>query len=83
MDVSNADMDRIRKEMAESSRRMDVSDAEKDRIRKEMNASRVQICSDTFHIKMVESKEVNAVKSVKFCSGCKDGKVCKNCDKTF
>ena len=83
MDVSNADMDRIRKEMAESLRRMDVSDAEKDRIRKEMNASRVQICSDTFHIKMVESKEVNAVKSVKFCSGCKDGKVCKNCDKTF
>ena len=43
MDVSNADKERIRKEMNESSRRMDISNADIDRIRREMARSSEQI----------------------------------------
>ena len=37
MEISDAEMDRIRKEMAQSSSRMEVSDADKNRIRREMS----------------------------------------------
>ena len=43
MDVSNADKERIRKEMNESSRRMDISNADIDRIHREMARSSEQI----------------------------------------
>ena len=79
MDVSTADMERIRKEMAESSNSMDVSIADMERIRKEMAKSTVKSCSDTFNMILVESKRRN----VRFCPECKDGNLCTKCDKTF
>ena len=39
MELSDAEMDRIRKEMRQSTRRMEVSDADKTRIREEMSRS--------------------------------------------
>ena len=81
MDVSEVDMERIRKEMAKSSPRPDVSDAEKDRIRREMANSRVKSCSDNYNVILVESEERR--RNVRFCSECKDGNKCRNCDKTF
>ena len=81
MDVSKADMERIRKDMAESSKRMDVSIADMEGIRKEMAESTVKPCSDTFNMILVESKERR--RSVRFCPECKDGNFCTKCDKTF
>ena len=56
MELSDAEMDRIRKEMRQSTRRMEVSDADKIRIREEMsrsfgrheNRDSCDKCDDTF-----------------------------------
>ena len=48
MEISDAEMDRIRKEMAQSSSRMEVSDADKNRIRREMSKAFGSMDGDSY-----------------------------------